>query len=69
MEVLSQDVSNASVLFEKLNQPKTTDKATREILELAKRDPCTRDYIAQRLLGMIDKSGIDIIWFEYLSNL
>src|ERR1700757_1816046 len=43
-------------LFVQLNDPKSTDRATRKIVELASKDSEARKYVVDRLPGMIAKS-------------
>ena len=51
----AQSASDIPSLFGKLNQAKTTDRASRQILEAASKDASAREYVVQRFSGMIEK--------------
>lgn len=60
----AQNVSNASRLFIQLGQPSTTDRAARQIVQAASKDPDVRQYVVERLPGMIDKPEVDKVWLN-----
>lgn len=60
----AQKPSDVSSLFAQLGQPSTTDRAARQILEVSSKYPDVRQYIVEKLPGMIDKTEIDKVWFN-----
>ncbi len=54
--------SDIQTLFAQLNQPSSTDRAARKILEVASKNPEARNYVADRLPEMIQKLATDERW-------
>ena len=51
-------------LLASLNQRATTDRAAREVLEVADKDSNARQYVVERLLALIDKPVTDEVWLN-----
>ncbi len=60
----AQRPPDASSLFVQLSDPSTTDRAARQILQAASKYPDVRQYIVEKLPGMIDKTEIDKVWLN-----
>jgi hypothetical protein len=60
----AQKPPDVSSLFAQLSQANTTDRAARQILEVASQYPDVRQYIVEKLPGMIDKTEIDKVWLN-----
>jgi hypothetical protein len=59
----AQEVPDVHKLFAQLNEPSTTDVATRQIQKAAGKDSNARQYIAQKLPEMINKQKPeDEVW-------
>jgi HEAT repeat protein len=61
---LGQSDPDIVAFFAKLNQPSTTDQAARQVLETATKSSKAREYVVQRLPGMIEKPESDEIWLN-----
>lgn len=53
--MMAQGHPQAAETFSRLLAPKTTDKATEELLRSAKTDPATRRYLSEHLPAVIEK--------------
>jgi hypothetical protein len=60
----AQKPPDVSGLVAELNQPRTTDRATRALWEACSKDPNIRQYVVEKLPGMIDKPKSDEIWLN-----
>jgi HEAT repeat protein len=60
----NQDVAS---LFAKLCQPSTTDHAASEIARVAQKDSGARQYIVERLPGMLKRTETDRVWLNAVS--
>lgn len=60
----AQRPPDVSSLFAQLGQANTTDRATRQILQFAGKYPDVRQYMVEKLPGMIDKKEIDKVWLN-----
>jgi HEAT repeat protein len=58
----AQNVPSISRLFDQLCQPSSSDHAAGQIQQTASKDPAARQYIVERLPGMIDKPQVDKVW-------
>ena len=60
----AQSLPAIHILFTELNQPKTTDRAAQQILQIATKDSAAREYVTQRLPGMIDRPNTNKVWLN-----
>ena len=58
----AQNVTNISRLFDQLNHQGTSDHAALQIRQAALKDPAVRQYIVEKLPGMIDKPEVNKVW-------
>lgn len=60
----AQVIPQVRRLAAELSQPKTTDRALREIPDLVKNDAAGRQYVVQRLCELIRKRNTDEVWLN-----
>jgi HEAT repeat protein len=61
---VSQQVPDGPKLIVELNRPKTTDRAAREIWRIATKNTEVRQYIVERLPGLIEQQKADETWLN-----
>jgi hypothetical protein len=61
---LAQGDRDIQELFLRLNQPKTTDRAAEQIMDVTRSDPGAREYVATRLSKIIDGPETNQVWFN-----
>lgn len=62
MASVAQTQPDIRTLFDELNQPKSTDRATQQILQAASHNPDARRYAGRELSKMIDRAGTGPVW-------
>ena len=60
----AQKAPDISSLCAQLNEPSTTDQAARRILQAARKDSDVRQYMVEKLPGMIDKTETGKVWLN-----
>jgi hypothetical protein len=58
----AQRTPDIHTLFNQLNNAGTTNHAAQEILRTASENPVAREYIAERLPGLINRPTLDQVW-------
>jgi HEAT repeat protein len=60
----AQESKDISRLVAQLNEPKTTDRASRRIVQVASKDLEARNYVINKLIEIIGKNSTDQVWMN-----
>jgi hypothetical protein len=63
-KLAAQEPSDLQALFQQFQSPQTSDRATRQIIDLAKTNPNVKPYLAKHLPAVIEKrtASFEICW-------